>query len=64
MAEQRGTCSVCRRSIWFAAAYGKWVHRKPANAYKSGPGFSGGQHQATPMSHTEEQADIINRTGA
>lgn len=45
----RGRCKSCHRSIWFAAAYGKWLHRKPAHAYRSGPNFSGGQHDAEPV---------------
>jgi hypothetical protein len=48
VAGKRSMCAVCHRSIYYAEAYGKWLHRKPGHGYQAGPGFSGGQHDARP----------------
>ena len=45
---KRSRCAVCFRAIWYADVYGKWLHRKPADAYRSSRYFGGGQHEAKP----------------
>ena len=63
MTRRKATCRWCHRSIWWAEAYGKWLHRKPGDAYREGPRFSGGRHDAEPPDLMADLEASLRRDG-